>query len=70
MYLRRLRGAQRFWVLASREAPMTTKPAERLARRDETIESWAREHDIELGRYDEGQRWAIFMALQLLAVIG
>ena len=43
---------------------------ERERSRDEQLKSWRDEHDIDIERLDEGQKWIVFIALRVLAVIG
>ena len=38
--------------------------------RDELVDNWCQEHDVDVKRLDEGQKWLVFVALQLLAWIG
>lgn len=38
--------------------------------RDKLVASWSEEHDVDVGRLDDGQKWLVFVALQLLAWIG
>ena len=38
--------------------------------RDELVASWGKEHEVDIGRLDDGQKWLVFVALQLLAWIG
>ena len=46
------------------------KSAERKCARDEHLDQWAKAHQIKIDRLDEGQKWVVFSALRLLAVIG
>lgn len=38
--------------------------------RNEQLEAWSSEHDINIERLDEGQKWIVFVALQILALVG
>lgn len=38
--------------------------------RDKLVASWGEEHDVDVGRLDDGQKWLVFVALQLLAWLG
>ena len=49
---------------------MTQKQAERLRLRDERLELWSQEQDIDLDRLDEGQRWVVYAALRVSDVVG
>jgi hypothetical protein len=49
---------------------MTQKQKERLQRRDQVLDDWAQEHDFDLEKLDEGQRWAIFIGLQGAHAVG
>ena len=43
---------------------------ERQKARDEQVHRWAGEHDVDVERLDEGQKWVVFLALQVLSWIG
>lgn len=49
---------------------MTTKQTERARRRDDRLELWDRDNDIDLDRLDQGQRWVTFAALRVGDAIG
>ena len=42
---------------------------EREQARFEQLEVWAREHDVNIERLDEGQKWVLFFAIKILALI-
>jgi hypothetical protein len=42
----------------------------REATRRRELETWATEHDIDLGRFDSGQRWVLFAACNAVKVLG
>src|SRR6266545_5066735 len=44
--------------------------AQREAARRRELETWAREHQIDLERFDSGQRWVLFAAYNALIVVG
>lgn len=52
---------------------MSSKKASSLARqqaREEQLRTWGDAHRVNLDGLDEGQKWLVFAALQILAVIG
>ncbi len=42
----------------------------REARRARLLRTWAKAHAIDLDRFDDGQRWGLFAALQMLSALG
>ena len=38
--------------------------------RDELVSRWGQEHDVNVERLDDGQKWLVFVALQLLSWFG
>jgi hypothetical protein len=44
--------------------------AYRAVQRNEVFEDWASQHGVRLGRLDEGQKWVVFAALKVVAVLG
>ncbi len=44
--------------------------AQREAARRRELETWATEHQIDLERFDSGQRWVLFAAYNALIVVG
>lgn len=49
---------------------MTSTQIERARRRDDRLDSWARDNDIDIERLDQGQRWLTFAALRIGDAIG
>ena len=49
---------------------LETAATGRFERRHEVLESWCKENGTDLRRLDEGQRWVIYAALQILTVVG
>lgn len=49
---------------------MTTKQTQRARQRDQRLEHWARDNDIDIERLDQGQRWVVFAALRVGDAIG
>ena len=49
---------------------MTSTQTERAQRRDDRLEQWAQDNDIDLERLDQGQRWVTFAALRAGDAIG
>jgi hypothetical protein len=49
---------------------MATTIIERQCRRDEQLAGWGESRQIDVQHLDEGQKWAVFFALQLLAIVG
>ena len=43
---------------------------QRQVSRDELVVNWGQEYDVDVERLDEGQKWLVFVALQLLCWIG
>ena len=56
----------RAWLAES----MATTIIERKCQRDEQISGWGESHGIDVAHLDEGQKWAVLFALQLLAIVG
>jgi hypothetical protein len=48
----------------------TEQSARRDTARHRALNVWAKRHDLDLGRFDEGQRWLLFAALNILATLG
>lgn len=49
---------------------MTKKQLARLKKRNEDLEEWAEENNIDLDKLDDGQQWIIFAGLQAVSAIG
>ena len=52
------------------EMSSAAKSADRQRSRDKRLAQWGEAHRVKLERLDEGQKWVVFAALGVLAVIG